>query len=66
MYIEKVGEHTDDLLATHPQQIYQVVGDAIPEHDPHPDYEDHVGQARMRYYLSIRRNEKLCGKACKL
>ena len=33
-------------------------GDAIPEHDPRWDNEDHVGQARMRHYSSIRRNER--------
>lgn len=52
MYTEKVGEHTDDLLATHTHQIYQVGGDVIPEHDPHPDYEDRVGQAMMRYHIT--------------
>ena len=52
MYTEKVGEHTDDLLATHTHKIYQVGGDVIPEHDPHPDYEDRVGQAMMRYHIT--------------
>ena len=52
MYTEKVGEHSDDLLATHTHQIYQVGGDVIPEHDPHPDYEDRVGQAMMRYHIT--------------
>ena len=27
-------------------------GDATPEHDPHRDYEDHIGQARMRHYIT--------------
>ena len=33
-------------------QIYQVGGDATPEHDPHRDYEDRIGQARMRHYIT--------------
>ena len=28
------------------------VWDATPEHDPHWDYEDHIGQARMRHYIT--------------
>lgn len=39
--------------ATDPRhQIYQVGGDAIPEHDPHWDYEDRIGQAWMSYYIT--------------
>ena len=51
--------NTHPLLATHPHQIHQVGGDAIPEHDPNRDCEDRVGQARIRHYWSIRRNEKV-------
>ena len=46
-------------LALLPQEVldiqnnlYQVGGDVIPEHDPHPDYEDRVGQAMMRYHIT--------------
>ena len=61
----KAREHRDGLLAADAHyQIYQVGGDSIPEHDPHRDYEDRVGQARMRHYWSVRRNEKV--EACKL
>ena len=43
--LRNAREHTDGLLATNPHhQIYQVGGDVIPEHDPHWDYEDCVGQ----------------------
>lgn len=51
VYAEKVGEHTDDLLATHPHQIYQVGGDVIRTW-PTARPEDRVGQARMRYYIT--------------
>ena len=49
-------------------QIYQVGGDAIPEHDPPGDYEDCVGQARMRLCITCLSEEmkKVCGEACKL
>ena len=51
--LRKDREHTDDLLATNPHhQIYQVDGDAIPEHDPHWDYEDRVGQVRMKHCIT--------------
>ena len=51
--LRKSREHADGLLATNPHhQIYQVDGDAVPEHDPHWDYEYHVGQARMRHYIT--------------
>ena len=44
--LRKAREHTDGLLATNQHhQIYQVDGNAIPEHDPHWDYEDRAGQA---------------------
>ena len=51
--------NTHPLLATHPHRIHQAGGDAIPEHDPNRDCEDCVGQARIRHYWSIRRNEKV-------
>ena len=51
--LRKVREHIDGLLATNPHhQIYQAGGDAIPEHDPHWNCEDHVGQARMRHCIT--------------
>ena len=51
--LRKAREHADGLLATNPHhQIYQVDGDAVPEHDPHWDYEYRVGQARMRHYIT--------------
>ena len=51
MYTEK-GQETCRWPTGHQShhQIYQVGGDAIPEHDSHWDYEDRVGQARMRHY----------------
>ena len=33
-------------------QIYQVGGDASPEHDSHWDYEDRIGQARVRHRIT--------------
>ena len=51
--LRKAREHADGLLATSPyHQIYQVGGDAIPDHDPHWDCEDRLGQARMRHYIT--------------
>ena len=50
---KKAEEHTDSLLATDPHhQIYQAGGDAFPDHDSRWGYEDHVGQDRMRHYIT--------------
>ena len=51
--LRKSREHIVGLLANNPHHyIYQVGGDAIPEHDPYGDYEDRLGQARIRQYIT--------------
>ena len=51
--LRNTREQADGLLATNPhQQIYQGSEDAVPEHDPHGYYENCVGQARIRHYIT--------------
>ena len=51
--LRKAREHGDGLLATSlHHHIYQVGENTIPEHDPHWDYEDRLGQGRMRHYIT--------------
>ena len=51
--LRKARDRVDGLLATNSHnEICQVDGDAIPEDDPQGDYEDHVGQARIRQYIT--------------
>ena len=40
------------MASCHSYQMYQVGGHAVPEHDPHGYYENCVGQARIRHYIT--------------
>ena len=58
--LEKAREIADGLLATNPHhQLHQVEegcrggrGYVTPEHDPQSNYDNRVGQARMRHYIT--------------
>ena len=67
--LRNARELANGLLAINPhQQTYQVDGDAIPDNDPPGDYEDCVGQARMRLCITCLTEEmkKVYDEACKL
>ena len=52
--LRKAREHINGLQDTHPHhQIDQMGGDATPEHDPHWDCEDPIGQARVRHITCL-------------
>ena len=52
--LKKDKKHTDGLLTTNlHHQIYQVSGNTIQDHEPHWDYEDHVGQAKMKHVTCV-------------